>query len=146
MKSCILSINITMMKNFYLYTIMTLVSLIFFHGCSLSSNNGPLMVEASGESITIGWEPPSPVLSGKIDYYSIYVKDHFDGSWVFLKDVGNSGEEEITVQLQKQNIPYTYIDIGIRSHYKDGSKSELHSSLDNTASPACGWYVYWSQE
>lgn len=126
--------------------ILFIASLLLVLGsCHLFANNpNPLKIRVNGASAKISWESPNPVLNHQILQYNIYIKNHNGGAWTLLEEIQNTKEDVLTFTLLKENIPYSFIDIGIRSVYTSGTMSEIHSSLDDTAEPSCGWYLYWT--
>jgi hypothetical protein len=91
--------------------------------------------EITAASVTLYWDAPSGTAPDK---YSVYYKQHFTSTWKLLKAV-------TTTQLL---VNYTDLDNGkiydfAVSAIYTSKETDLHTSLENTAIPATGWYIKW---
>ncbi len=95
--------------------------------------------ESSAAQITLGWDPPSgtaPVA------YKVYFRIHGQTDWVELAEIPATPSPEYTVAWD--TLKNGEFDFGVLAVY-DSDESEMHSSLDKTASPETGWYLKWQR-
>ena len=94
--------------------------------------------------LTLTWDPPLTDIhnnSMKVASYKIYYRHHGTSTWTFLDEISASSHPEYTVEHDR--IGDGVYDFGVRAVTISGQASALHSSLDNSADPISGWYVFW---
>lgn len=94
------------------------------------------------DEIKIEWNNPV-ALSKKnlIKSNRIYIRKHGQIIWQFVEEIKMSENPSITVHGNSFS-PGKY-DIGVSTVTKDDEESRIHSSLDKTAYPPTGWYIFW---
>jgi hypothetical protein len=91
----------------------------------------------SGAQLTLAWDPPpSPVSS-----YKLFYRIHGTATWALLDEIGAAAAPEYTVD--HANLGNGDFDFGVVAVAEDQAESQMHTSLDNTAQPDCGWYLCW---
>ncbi len=95
-------------------------------------------IEIDEDWFTIAWDPDP---EGEIpDAYRMYFRHRGEESWTFLSAVEAQTAPEFTVT--RDNLSYGTYEFAVSSVI-DGFESDLHTSMDDTADPVCGWYVDW---
>jgi hypothetical protein len=97
-------------------------------------------------SLTLAWDPPlSDILNRPTEVisYQLYCREHGTPYWRFLGEIPASPHPEYCVQHSQ--IGDGSFDFAVRSVEKNGRASALHTSLDSSADPMSGWYVFWVQ-
>lgn len=97
----------------------------------------PIIVQDT--QFTLYWDVPTGTAT--IASYNIYYRDHGTGSWNFLNSVTASANPSYTVTSTM--LPYGVYEFAVTSVSTDGLESEIHSSLDDNADPAGGWFLDW---
>ena len=96
-------------------------------------------ISKTGTSVTLLWDPsPSYVKS-----YLIYYREHGTDIWYILGEAGaveNPSFEITSSSLYGKKLDFAVIALGVFDN-----ESELHTSLDATASPNTGWYLFWDK-
>lgn len=103
-----------------------------------------LEIVVKGESFTLSWDDDSNRISNnenKSVKYKLYYKTHGSSSWQPLDEIESGTQLEYTVVSEK--LDYGIYDLGVSSVNSDGKESSIHSSLDMSADPFCGWYINW---
>lgn len=88
------------------------------------------------ESFTLEWD----VSDTEADEYKIYYREHGSYTWSYLGSTPSGLIPEYTVD--QSSLPYGVYDFAVSS-VAGSEESELHSSMDDTAAPATGWYIDW---
>jgi hypothetical protein len=97
-------------------------------------------VTRSGSSFTLVWDPAA----GSIGQYHVYYRAKGAGNWAFLDSVAASDQPTYTI-TSLLFPPGTY-EFGVTSVDPWGNESPLHTSLDESADPASGWFLEWNLE
>lgn len=95
-------------------------------------------VVITGDVFTLAWDDENP--SGSVDEYRIYYREHGSWDWLYLDSTPGGGPVEYAVStaiLTKGTWDFAI------SCVRSGEESELHTSMDDSALPATGWYVEW---
>ena len=93
-------------------------------------------------TFTLAWNPPSEVDGTDSVYgYRIYYRPHGEQKW-FILDTLERSRTEYTVIYPK--IDYGEYEFAVAS-IQAGDESDLHTSLDTTATPGTGWYLEWRE-
>ena len=103
-----------------------------------SSTESGERIEITEDTFTIAWDPDPQ--SGTPDEYKMYFRTRGDKPWNLLSDVSPNTEPSFTISLD--NLSYGEYEFAV-SAVSGGIESDLHTSLDDTASPGTGWYVDW---
>lgn len=92
----------------------------------------------SGAQLTLAWDPPpSPV-----DAYRLYYRIHGAAAWALLDELPASAQPECTIEHAV--LGDGEFDFGVVAVDEDEGDSPMHTSLDDTAQPECGWYLRWA--
>ncbi len=94
--------------------------------------------------LTLAWDPPLadiPNRPTEVEKYQVYYREHGTLDWRFLGEAPASPHPEYTVEHRL--LGDGQYDFAIRAITQSGQASLLHSSLDSSADPVCGWYVFW---
>ncbi|MBN2658914.1 MAG: fibronectin type III domain-containing protein [Spirochaetales bacterium] len=92
--------------------------------------------DLTGPDFTISWD--SEDLSA--DHYRVYYREHGSFNWVLL-GISDSGMD-LDFTIDNTMLAYGTYDFAVSSVSGD-HESEFHSSMDDTAVPATGWYINW---
>jgi len=114
-------------------------------GCSLDSMTEAVMVSVDGQSLTLAWDPPSTI--GGLDRvagYSVWYKRYSSPYWTLLGEIPAYQAPQYTVSHER--VGDGLFVFAVSSIDDAGRTSEMHSSLDWTASPMTGWYVSWMRK
>jgi len=90
----------------------------------------------SGESFAIAWDYSET----QPDYYNIYYREHGSFTWIFLGSTSSGSILEYTID--QALLPVGDYDFAVSSVIGI-EESELHTSMDDNAIPATGWYIQW---
>ncbi|MBI9097868.1 MAG: hypothetical protein JEY91_05300 [Spirochaetaceae bacterium] len=129
----------------YVYIIFGLIILLLNSSCRLPLMKADyLEIDVKGESFTITWE--DNLNRGfrsinRTDKYIIYTRTHGAISWKVLDEIDATADPEFSIDYTMLD-PGIY-DLGVSSVNLRGQESDIHSSLDMTADPFCGWYIKW---
>jgi hypothetical protein len=119
---------------------------LFLFSCSIfQSTNAPMEISVKGDHFSLAWDDASWSISnnlGKPAAYRVYYRNHGGSSWKILHEISASAETtELTVT--KGDLIYGLYDFGVSALDASGVESKIHSSMDTTADPVCGWYIDW---
>ena len=64
------------------------------------------------------------------------------GSWILLDEIPAGDDPEYT--LYHADFGNGDFDFGVTAVGEEEEESDMHSSLDETAQPSCGWYLSWT--
>ncbi len=95
-------------------------------------------IRITTERFTIEWDPPPS--DTDFDRYHIYYRPRGTWDWIPLTEL--SAADGPRLSMDASLLPYGTYEIAVSSSYL-GAESDLHSSMDDTADPATGWYVEW---
>jgi hypothetical protein len=125
-----------------LAALVTFVLILVLHGCGFPKT-GAAPIQVSSNSLDLEWDPPvdpGVLLPGQVLRYRVYSRHLDEGSWKYLKET--AGKTFVSITNAEVGGDGTYA-FGVRSVSPDGVESPLHTSLDFSADPAGGWYVFW---
>ncbi len=88
--------------------------------------------------VTVAWDPPP----SEISTYKIYYRTHESGSWILFDEIPAVDNPEYT--LYHADFGDGDFDFGVIAVDGEAEESEMHTSLDDTAQPDCGWYLAWA--
>lgn len=119
--------------------------LIITDSCSLfEATYDPMEIILKGESFSLSWNDESrriPNNPRQAVSYRVYYRIHGTIYWRLIKEIEANGEPRITVT--SEDLDHGVYDLGVSTIDVYGKESVIHSSLDNTADPFCGWYINW---
>jgi len=95
-------------------------------------------MEITEDTFSIAWDPDP--LSGIPDTYRMYFRSRGAEPWSFLSEVTPDIEPEFTIN--QDNLSFGIYEFAV-SAVIGGVESNLHTSMDDTASPGTGWFVDW---
>ncbi len=102
------------------------------------------MIRVKTSYLTIEWDPATGVTPGNPLYpqsYKIYFSEFGKSNWILLGSVNSSNNPYFTVKHSDVG-DGAYV-FAVRTVSVGGGQSPLHTSLDYTADPISGWYVWW---
>jgi hypothetical protein len=88
------------------------------------------------ESFTISWDYDDTAA----DEYRIYYRTHGTYLWNYLGTTGSGSIQSFSID--QSLLSYGVYDLAVSTVIGE-EESELHSSMDDTAIPATGWYIDW---
>ena len=98
-------------------------------------------VAVTGSSFTLAWDAPADVdPADPLASYNVYYRAHGTWPWTLLGSAG-AGVESYVVDTAE--LDHGVYDFAVTSVTESGAESEPHTSLDDDATPATGWYVDW---
>jgi len=127
--------------------ILVIAALLAGNGCSLLmlGNLGsadpaaaePEAIDFTGAELTLAWDPPA----SEVASYRLFYRLHGASAWILLNEVGAAPAPECTVDHAE--VGDGEFDFGVVAVAEDEAQSQMHTSLDDTAQPECGWYLRW---
>ena len=93
----------------------------------------------TAEQVTLAWDPPP----SDISFYKIFYRTHASGSWILIEQIPAVASPEYT--LYHAEFGNGNYDFGIVAVGEVDTESQMHTCLDATASPECGWYMCWTR-
>lgn len=119
--------------------------IFFMSSCKFTlMKSDSVAIVVKGDSFTIEWDDDSLNISNNInkaESYRLYYKTHGSSYWSFLDNIDSELKPSYTIS--KSKLDFGIYDLGVSSINTSGKESDIHSSLDMTADPFCGWYVNW---
>ncbi len=100
---------------------------------------GAEKVLCTDDQVTLAWDPPP----SEISTYKVYYRTHESGSWILFDEISADDSPEYT--LYYADFGNGEFDFGVVAVDGEAAESEMHTSLDNTAQPECGWYLAWAK-
>ena len=124
--------------------ICIILSGLLIFGCTIPYIDAPLIMRIKSASLTIVWDAPVINLPGSPNYvssYRIYYSRYGTSDWRLLGETPAPENPSFTV-------PHSSVGDGrfvfaVSSLNTIGEESELHTSLDMSADPQSGWYIWW---
>jgi hypothetical protein len=99
---------------------------------------GAEKVLCTENEVTVAWDPPP----SEISTYKIYYRAHESGSWILFDEIPADDNPEYT--LYHADFGDGDFDFGVIAVDGGAEESEMHTSLDDSALPECGWYLAWA--
>ncbi len=97
----------------------------------------PARVLRSDQAV-LAWDPPA----NDVDHYELYYRIRGESDWVLLDTVPATAEPQYAISYE--DFGDGEFEFGVVA--VDGSgESEMHTSLDSSASPQTGWYLRWQR-
>lgn len=119
--------------------------LLVFSCSLLPFSDDPLEITVKGTHFSLEWDDDSWLVHDnpeKPAAYRVYYRNHGGSSWKALREiVASAGTTNLRVA--NTELEYGRYDFGVSALDGSGVESEIHSSLDTTANPVCGWYINW---
>lgn len=94
-------------------------------------------IRTSAERITLEWDPSASTVSS----YELYFRIHGTTDWRLLGSTIAAARPEYTIQ--HSDMGNGEFDFAVAAVNGEGTRSDYHTSLDETATPDTGWYVIW---
>ena len=101
-------------------------------------NKAGQRIPVTTDNFTISWDYD---LLSTADEYRIYYREHGSFIWTYLGSTASGSILEYTID-QNALVLGAY-DLAVSS-VSGSEESELHSSMDDSAIPATGWYIDWT--
>ena len=101
-------------------------------------DTGAEKVLCTEDEVTLAWDPPPSVISR----YKIYYRAHESGSWIPFDEIPADVNPEYT--LYHADFGDGDFDFGVIAVDGEAEESAMHTSLDDSAQPECGWYLAWA--
>lgn len=123
--------------------IVAVAAIVLCTACSLNTGiDGPQQIIHKGSTLSLAWdEPELPVGSLEIVTYNLYYRSRGLTEW---KNAGSvEASDSPGVSLSVEDIGYGVWEFAVSSVDSDGEESDLHASIDRSAEPFTGWYVFW---
>jgi hypothetical protein len=106
-------------------------------GSTPDPDSGAEKVLCSAAEVTLAWDaPPSEIAT-----YKIFYRSHESGSWILFEEIPADDNPEYT--LYYGDFGNGDYDFGVVAVDTETSESAMHTCLDDTAEPECGWYLSW---
>jgi len=99
-------------------------------------NKAGQRIPVSTENFTISWDQSDL----PADFYKVYYRNHGTFTWTYLGSTASGTILEFTID--QSILTYGVYDLAVSS-VVGIEESELHSSMDDSALPATGWYIDW---
>jgi hypothetical protein len=117
-----------------------LLPILFFAGLIFAVEE-----TVKNDSAIIYWSPPSGAYNSPENTYRLYYKayanrDNPACSWIFM----DSTKDTTLLVKSKRTGAGSFI-FGV-TYASFGTESEMHTSLDSTATPTQGWYLFWGDK
>ena len=145
---------ISLSKSIRTLSILILIAAVFAatSGCSLyllqnleatgstpdpESDGGAEKVLCTTEEVTLAWDPPPSDIAS----YKIFYRTHESGSWILFDETPADDDPEYT--LYHGDFGNGDYDFGVVAVDAETAESDMHTSLDDTAQPASGWFLSW---
>jgi len=135
------------MRGRLLKIVLIIFSIIIFTSCKMvigTSIDESLEIVVKGNSFSFAWDPGVPEIPNDPNFvvrYNVYYRVHGSYFWRFLTDIKSTGSPECLITDELMD--YGRYDFAVSAVNEQGETSTLHSSLDSTANPFCGWYINW---
>lgn len=100
--------------------------------------NDECAVLYSEATLTLKWDYDDEM---PIEYFRLYFKAHGSPNWTSMILLTKITEAEATINHNK--LGDGSWDFGV-SAVVNNTESEIHSSMDHSASPETGWYIKWN--
>jgi hypothetical protein len=124
------------------------VLLLFANGCAvyfadefiehdLQAASLPARVVRSDQAV-LAWDPPAE----EVEHYDLYYRIRGESDWVLLDTVPATPNPQYTISYE--DFGDGEYEFGVVAIYGT-AESEMHTSMDSTASPRTGWYLRWQQ-
>ncbi len=130
----------------YIFTTAIFSACLFLSGCGLPTFKLAEYNQVMQKSaqLTLAWDPPLTDITGmptEVDSYRIYYREHGTFYWRILGEAPANENPQYTVEHEQ--LGDGLYDFAVRAVTVSGQVSPLHSSLDSSADPMSGWYVFW---
>ena len=130
----------------YIFTLIIFSVCLFLIGCGWPSFTPGEYIQILYKSprLTLAWDPPLtdiPNMPTAVASYVVYYRDHGTFDWQVLDEILANENPQYTVEHEQ--LGDGLYDFAISAITVGGQVSPLHSSLDSSADPISGWYVFW---
>ena len=93
----------------------------------------------AAESFVLAWDPPAD--ASEIDSYRVYARPRGEYQWESLSEVQAGDTPTLTVT--QSLLTYGTWEFAVTA-VAGGVESDLHTSMDDDAMPATGWFLEWT--
>jgi hypothetical protein len=100
-------------------------------------STGAEKVLCTDEQVILAWDPPS----SEISTYKIFYRTHESGSWTLFDEI--PADDNPQYVLYHADFGNGDFDFGVVAVDAEAAESAMHTSLDETAQPSCGWFLSW---
>lgn len=126
----------------------SLVAMVIISGCGKGGNGNvwadPVMIFQNGSSLRLAWDRVTTDIEGNqtyIDFYEVYYRPHGTTEWTLYDTCPDI--EDPWLEVYHNRVGDGYWDFGVLAVDMEDQDSTMHSSLDQNAVPAGGWYILW---
>ena len=126
----------------YHVVIAFFVVIFILAGCQYSDL--PTSILATGDTVTLAWNPPDPVgvnVVYAVEAYHIYYRERGMVYWAFIGEV--SADDDLQIVLEHDAFGDGMYEFSVRAVNQKGAFSPFHTSTDQHADPFGGWYLLW---
>lgn len=96
-------------------------------------------VRVAAESFVVAWDPPAD--ASQVDSYRVYARPRGEYQWQSVSEVQAS--ETPTLTVTQSLLSYGTWELAVTA-VAGGVESDRHTSMDDDAMPATGWFLEWS--
>lgn len=114
------------------------------YSCGKSSEAGPVQIFRNTDSIRLAWNAVTTDVNGDptyIDHYNVYYRARGSTTWTFLGEAPDI--QDPWYEIWHSDIGDGYWEFAVVAVDVNGNESGYHTSLDQNANPAGGWYLLW---
>jgi hypothetical protein len=130
-------------------TVIALFVVIAVSGCDWINTlslglRKPSQIIYKQPQLTLAWDPPAtdiPGTSAEVAKYQVLYQEHGSNCWILLDEIPSDRHPQYTIVHDR--LKDGLYDFAIRAITVNGQFSALHTSLDSSADPISGWYVFW---
>jgi len=120
------------------------LSLVTLDNCGKSTEAGPDQIFRNSKSIRLEWNAVTKDINGGItyiDHYNVYYRAHGATDWIFIDQVPDI--QDPWIEIWHSDIGDGYWEFAVVAVDVNNNNSDYHTSLDQSAIPAGGWYLLW---
>ncbi|MBD3347193.1 MAG: hypothetical protein GF401_19235 [Chitinivibrionales bacterium] len=142
------------MKKFYALASVITASVLLFHCSDITEERpataidigGPQMLVCTDDTLNLCWDAPDQTdSSNTIESYELCYREHDTGSTWTVIDTNISAGSTTCFTVSHADLGNGVFDFAVRSVAVNGTKSDYHTSIENTAIPSSGWFVRWDK-
>jgi hypothetical protein len=112
----------------------------------IKNNGNPFMEVRQSDSVTFFWDSPS-WNPDTVQYYELFFRPIGDNLWTLLKsNIPPLANNAIVVHRSEISSGDSLFYFAVRYVTGGGIRSAYHVSLDSTAVPPGGWFLFWKKK
>ncbi|MDZ7852627.1 MAG: fibronectin type III domain-containing protein [Halomonas sp.] len=96
-------------------------------------------MRVAAESFVLAWDPPAD--ASEIDSYHVYARPRGEYQWQSVSEVQAGDTPTLTVT--QSLLTYGTWEFAVAA-VAGGVESDFHTSMDDDAMPATGWFLEWT--